>query len=356
MEAQATDDNGKDLYKILELEPNATSQEIKTKYKKLALKYHPDKSKNKSTESNFHNVSFAYSVLCDSEQRKKYNTINNKNKASMTKWLEKLTLLFSDHSQYEIFVNTCLKNDECNKIFATKNKELIKKFISSKLMSYLVGNKKSEQFTDDIGSFMTNQHTEENENVSEFETSYEQSTEINDNDIHLDVETDLNEIYSGDMKEIVIKRQRFAKRKIIMETKKILIPLCDDKIILEKEGDDCLDEDGLMKRGNVIIKIRTHKHKTFKRVNDHDLYTVRDITLNQLFYGFNKQIQLLDNTIIDIKAETPMETYKFNGESIMIKINGKGMPCDDNQRGDLFLVYKLNKDKQFKSKIEKHFA
>ena len=40
----------KDLYRILQLEPNATEAEIKSNYKKLALKHHPDKNDGIVTE------------------------------------------------------------------------------------------------------------------------------------------------------------------------------------------------------------------------------------------------------------------------------------------------------------------
>jgi len=64
----------KDFYKILGLEKNASSDEIKKAYRKLALQYHPDKNKgDKAAEEKFKAVNEANSVLIDPEKRKLYD-------------------------------------------------------------------------------------------------------------------------------------------------------------------------------------------------------------------------------------------------------------------------------------------
>jgi len=61
---------GKDLYKSLGVEKNASSSEIKKAYMKLARKYHPDKGGDKEK---FQEISKAYEVLSDSGKREKYD-------------------------------------------------------------------------------------------------------------------------------------------------------------------------------------------------------------------------------------------------------------------------------------------
>lgn len=66
----------KDYYKILGVSKNATQDEIKKAYRKLAVKYHPDKTKgNKQAEEKFKEVGEAYAVLRDPEKRKKYDQL-----------------------------------------------------------------------------------------------------------------------------------------------------------------------------------------------------------------------------------------------------------------------------------------
>jgi len=64
----------KDYYKILGVDKSASDTEIKKAYRKLAMKYHPDHTKNdKSAEEKFKQVSEAYAVLSDAEKRKQYD-------------------------------------------------------------------------------------------------------------------------------------------------------------------------------------------------------------------------------------------------------------------------------------------
>ena len=67
-----------DYYKVLGLEKTASGEEIKKAYRKLALKYHPDKNpNNKEAEEQFKKISEAYAVLSDPEKRKQYDSFGS---------------------------------------------------------------------------------------------------------------------------------------------------------------------------------------------------------------------------------------------------------------------------------------
>lgn len=63
----------KDYYKILGISRSATEDEIKKAYRKLALKYHPDKNKTKEAEEKFKEIAEAYEVLSDKKKREVYD-------------------------------------------------------------------------------------------------------------------------------------------------------------------------------------------------------------------------------------------------------------------------------------------
>ncbi|PKY59074.1 DnaJ-domain-containing protein, partial [Rhizophagus irregularis] len=68
-----------DLYAILQLEPNATEAEIRSSYRRLALKHHPDKNDGIVTEE-WKKLSRAYEILSDANNRylyDNYGSINN---------------------------------------------------------------------------------------------------------------------------------------------------------------------------------------------------------------------------------------------------------------------------------------
>lgn len=65
--------NKRDYYEVLEISKNATEKEIKTAYRKLAMKYHPDRNKDADAEEKFKEISEAYEILIDPEKRAKYD-------------------------------------------------------------------------------------------------------------------------------------------------------------------------------------------------------------------------------------------------------------------------------------------
>jgi len=68
----------KDYYKVLGVDRNAGADEIKKKYRKLAVQYHPDKNQgNKAAEEKFKTITEAYEVIGDAEKRKKYDELGS---------------------------------------------------------------------------------------------------------------------------------------------------------------------------------------------------------------------------------------------------------------------------------------
>ncbi len=76
----------KDYYKILEISSTASPVDIKKAYRRLALKYHPDKNfGNELYEAKFKEISEAYNILSDTTKRKDYNFQRNNQSQSYSK-------------------------------------------------------------------------------------------------------------------------------------------------------------------------------------------------------------------------------------------------------------------------------
>lgn len=63
----------KDYYEVLGVTKDASEKDIKSAYRKLAMKYHPDRSDASDAEERFKEISEAYAVLSDPEKRQKYD-------------------------------------------------------------------------------------------------------------------------------------------------------------------------------------------------------------------------------------------------------------------------------------------
>lgn len=67
----------KDYYEILGIKRDATDAEVKSAYRKLARKYHPDVNKTKEAESKFKDINEAYEVLSDKQKRQRYDSLGS---------------------------------------------------------------------------------------------------------------------------------------------------------------------------------------------------------------------------------------------------------------------------------------
>ena len=122
------------LYKILELEPNASLIEIKKSYRKLARKYHPDKTHSKDTEK-FLKINYAYEILSDDKSRKEYHRMNNLDQSKFESLLNKIfnnNLKINELKTFGINIS-----DDDFKYLDSNFYNLISRFNISELVNFL---------------------------------------------------------------------------------------------------------------------------------------------------------------------------------------------------------------------------
>jgi len=76
----------RDYYEVLNVPRNASKEEIKKAYRKLALKYHPDRNKSPEAEEKFKEISEAYAILSDEEKRMQYDRLGHEGISSRYTW------------------------------------------------------------------------------------------------------------------------------------------------------------------------------------------------------------------------------------------------------------------------------
>lgn len=325
------------LYKILELNNGASISEVKKAYKKLVLKYHPDKN-SEVPVTKFYSITTAYNILSDIEKKRLYdetgfieseNNIKNtlmKFKVGVNNFFNSVNniydSIFNSHTS-ELFDN--LRNDKEFMDMIKTNPEKAKNYLATLLESMI----------------------EKRENSEGLNSESLKSEEIN-TDIIINVNVTIKEVINGICKVITFTRQCFKDKQMTSEQHKITVPICDDRVIFNNEGNDFIDEKtGTMVRGRVVVNIKCEKSSIYKRVNDYDIMMTSHITLKEVETGFAKKFKYLDE-FISVKCYDAKEKIKEN--KIIIRNIGKGIKYFENgiiskdvKFGDLFIVLHLCK-------------
>jgi len=159
------------------------------------------------------------------------------------------------------------------------------------------------------------------------------------NDIIYKINVSLADIYNLVKKNITISRIRKVDGKYIQKKKKIEIPIYGKEILLENEGDQLKN---YKERGNVIINIFNNPIDNFKRINEYDILTHKDVYINQLYSSFVYEIILPHGELLKVQAE-PIINKKSS--YLLQKIIKKGLPYENEFNellyGNLYVIYKI---------------
>lgn len=100
-------ESSSNLYEILGISQNATPEEIKKAYHKLAIKYHPDRNTDENATQKFQELSRAYSILSDPEKRRRYDMTGSidETKININPFMAMFNVFFTQSdSDYELGV------------------------------------------------------------------------------------------------------------------------------------------------------------------------------------------------------------------------------------------------------------
>jgi DnaJ-class molecular chaperone len=278
----------KNLYHILELDNNCSYQDIKKSYKKLVLKYHPDKTGNNNDSQKFIDIQNAYVILSNPEKRKKYDLLNNTQQIKLYDFIQNFINIESK------FMNNFID------IFFDNNIENLKNNINNMNFNYLFNQIKNKLCDIDLQSIFKLLDLTHNNNNS-------------NNNIYGTIETSYEDRYMDKYHKIIIKRKT-------KDDKIIFIPLRKSIYILKNEGE--------YNKNKIIIY-------------NSDIYYNYNITEYEYNNGGQINILFLDNKKL---------IYNHNGfnNNHLIILKNKGMPLNEQntkeiKRGNLYIIPKIIK-------------
>ncbi|KAG6487010.1 hypothetical protein ZIOFF_055591 [Zingiber officinale] len=318
---------GKNYYDVLQVPKGASEEQIKRAYRKLALKYHPDKNQG------------------NEEANMKFAEINNGG-------LRELRMKKCDIS-YEV-----LSDDEKRKIYDRYGEEGLKQHAAGG------GRGQGMNIQDIFSSFFGGGPREEEEEAIP-----------KGDDVVVELDATLEDLYMGGTLKIwreknVIKsapgkRRCNCKNEVyhkqiapgmFQQMTELVMLVCEEcpnvKFVREgffltvdiekgmQDGQEVMFyEDGEPKidgeAGDLKFRIRTAPHDRFKREGN-DLHMTVTIKLLEALVGFEKAIQHLDGHPVEIGSKgitKPKEIRKFKGEGMPLHLNTK--------KGDLYVTYEV---------------
>ena len=289
-----------EYYQVLGVAKTATADEIKKAYRKLALKYHPDKnSGDKKAEEKFKEISEAYAVLSDTEKRKQYDTFGSDG-------------FRQRYSQEDIFRNFDLN-------------DILRQFGFGGGFRSSGGFRPSGGFGGASGG-------------SPFDTIFGQAgmrgggcggcgpqQQVRGEDLTYELHVSLEEVLHGADKTINLRSNGQMQQVSVKVPKGI-----EDGKRLRLSGKGAPSASG-GPAGDLYLKVHVAPHPVFQRVDD-DLVVEQRIPFSEACLGATVEVTTLDGKKFNVKVPPGVQ------QDAKLRLKGHGLPSGPiGHRGDILV-------------------
>jgi DnaJ-class molecular chaperone len=321
------------LYDILGVSKDASHDEIKSSYRTLAKKYHPDKNKDPDAIDRFKEVQSAYEILSDGQKRHEYDSLTSS---------EKLEL----YDALKSYFSTVAPN------YADTYNEFVKNYYGDE--DELKNDVNMFNLKGIYDKFFNNFYKRLAESIIELDDIPVYSSSKGKNNVDLNIYhviyTTVSEKYDNVYREIVVRRKSTSSES------RYYVPLREDVWTLFGAG-----EVGTFgKVGDVIISIKCTSDDHFIPLSYFDLAINVDVSLYDYLYGNVVNVVLPNGKIFPFDMPSCIDRAPF------FTIKELGMPYDDSfgvsiidknnvKRGDLYLHFKIKDIEKYKDEIREIF-
>lgn len=302
---------GRNYYDVLQISKSATEEQIKRAYRKLALKYHPDKNPgNEEANKKFAEISNAYEVLSDQEKRGIYDRYGEeglkqsggRGQGGGMNMQDIFSSFFGGGGSQEEDEEKIAKGDDVIIDLDASLEDLymggsLKVWREKNVLKSAPGKRKCNcknevyhrQIAPGMYQQMTQEVCEECPNVKYVREGYF---------IDVDIEKGMQDGH---------------------------------EVVFYEDGEPMIDGES----GDLKFIIKTAPHDTFRREKN-DLHTTVTISLLQALVGFEKSIKHLDGRLVSIGTKGITKPKEVR------RVKGEGMPLHMSLRkGDLYVKYEV---------------
>ena len=295
----------KNYYQILGVKKNASPEEIKKAYRKLALKYHPDRTKgDKAAEEKFKEINEAYAVLSNPEKRKQYNTFGS------TEFHRRFTQddIFRDFDFGNIFREFGLGEDMFSRIFG--------------------GPRAKRGYTTYGPQFDTGDMFGFGPGAQRVKKG---------GDLLYELPITLNDVATG--AEKVVSFMRGGKTERISVKIPPGIPT-GRKLKIPGKGEEARG----FQPGDLYVQVKVSEHSLFKR-DGNNLYIKKQVKLTEAILGTTIQVPTLEGKNLSVKVPPGVQSHA------KMRVKGHGLPSfRGSERGDLLVEVVVKIPKQMSEK------
>lgn len=361
-------ENKKDYYEILEINKECDENDIKKAYRKLALKYHPDRNKEKEGEEKFKLISEAYQVLSDPQKRKNYdngfydfNDLNDFNyepfEVFNDMFKQHMEFFKNDFGDYNDILremnNIDIRDIPLNGVFVFNaqfgDNQYQNEFNLQDILHQTLNqtqfptstpqqqqhqntsqNPKKETLLDKILKLKEKLNKVDKMEKDEFNNHkkvFKEKEKEKPEDLIYTIRINLKELYNQSTKEIIIQRNIEENGKKSIKKNKFKLKFSDINIRYKKKGNI---KDGI--KSDLIFKIESKIYENYSVINNYDIYFEKDIDLSSVYESYIHSFKYLDDKTYHIQ-HIPKSLFS----NLIHKINGKGL----FGKGDLIIKYNL---------------